>query len=270
MHRRICQTLLVTLILISFSASAYSSSDWKLTLRVSGGETYGYCIAGVKDDADDGMDNAWDIPALSDSDDDICTYFPHPEWGHVFDTFSQDIKSPDFPKEWVFEVVSNISGELTIQWPDLKDIVPDKKAVLVDIDGDGHEIDMHASSSFVFMNDGYARRFLLKVSQKVSATEPPEGLKGKPGQREAVLLHWKRGYEPDLSGYNVYRSNVTGSGYQKINYLLITEHRYIDEQAEKGRTYYYVVTAVNTSGGESGYSNEVKVAPKITGKRIYK
>ncbi|MBW2644908.1 MAG: fibronectin type III domain-containing protein [Deltaproteobacteria bacterium] len=268
MFTRICQLLLVILISSSFSASAYSGTDWKITLRVSGGGTYDYCIAGVKDGAADGQDNAWDIPAPPGTLNDIYiyTYFPHPEWGHVFDTFRQDIKAPDFPKEWVFEVVSNISGELTVQWPDLKEIIPDKDAVLVDIDGEGGEIDMHASSSFVFMNNGYPRKFLVTISQIISASaepisslEPPKGLKGQLVQRKAVLLHWKRNHEPDLAGYNVYRSDVTGSGYLKINDSLLTKHRYIDEQAEEGRTYYYVVTAVNTSEGESGDSNEVEI-----------
>ncbi len=261
MSIKICQALLVALISISFSASAYCS-DWELTLRVSGGETYGYCIAGVKDGATDGRDNAWDIPASPDSLSDIYiyAYFPHPEWGHVFDTFSQDIKAPDFPKEWAFEVVSNVVGELTVQWPGLKEIIPDKKAVLVDIDGNV-EIDMHASSSFVFVNDGYAKRFLVKVSPAVPAPAPPEALKGVVIQRNVVFLHWQKNREPDLAGYNVYRSVVTGSGYQKISYSLIEEYRDRDGQVAEGLTYYYVVTAVNTSGGESGYSNEVKVTP---------
>jgi len=76
---------------------------------------------------------------------------------------------------------------------------------------------------------------------------------------EAVLLDWKRNHEPDLAGYNVYRSDIMGNDYQKRNYSLITEHRYVDEQAEEGRTYYYVVTAVNASGEESKYSNEIEV-----------
>jgi fibronectin type 3 domain-containing protein len=73
------------------------------------------------------------------------------------------------------------------------------------------------------------------------------------------LLYWKRSRELNLAGYNVYRSNISGSGYQRINYSLISRCSYTDKQKEKGKTYYYVVTAVNTSGGESGYSNEVEV-----------
>ncbi len=256
-----------------FSNSACAASDWKITLKVSGGGTYDYCVAGVKDRATDRHDNAWDIPAplgnpyvygKADDPPYIYTYFPHTEteWDSVFDRFRQDIRSHDLPKEWTFEVVSNISGKLTIEWPDLKNAIPDKEAVLVDIDGGGAEIDMHTSSSFVFVNSGSPRSFLVRISEVIPAPEPPQNLNGKLSQ-VGVILSWKRNSEPDLAGYNVYRSTISGSGYQKINYSLITGTKYIDKQIVKGKTYYYVVTAVNASGGESGYSNEVKV---VTGK----
>jgi len=257
---RIYKLLLIIVILSIFSISAYAGSDWKITLKVTGGGIYDYCIAGVKDGATDGRDNAWDIPSPPGSPYDtyIYIYFPHPEWSSVFDRFRQDIKTPDLPKEWIFEVSSNISGELTIQWPDLKNAIPDKDAILVDMDGGGGEIDMHTSSSFVFVNSGTQRSFLVRISQVISAPNPPKGLKAKTSKNK-VLLYWERNSEPDLAGYNVYRSTTAGSGYQRINYSLISKPKYTDKQSVKGETYYYVVTAVNISGGESGYSNEVEL-----------
>jgi hypothetical protein len=243
-----------------------------MTLKVTGGGIYDYCIAGVKIGATDGLDNAWDIPAPPASPDDnyIYTYFPHPEWGAVFDKYRRDIKASDLPKEWVFEVSSNISGDLTIEWPDLNNAIPDKQAVLVDVDGGGSETDMQTSSSFAFINNQNPRRFLVRISEPIiiPVPQPPENLQGtviqietKRGLKAAVLLYWKRNMELDLAGYNVYRSASSGSGYQKINNSLILapKHRYTDKKVEKGKTYYYVVTAVNNSGQESGYSNEVKV-----------
>ncbi len=261
--------LVIILISIIFPASAYSSSDWNITLKVSGGGTYDYCIAGVKDGATDGLDNAWDIPATSPeklSGTYIYAYFPHTEWGHVFNKFRQDIKKSNLPKEWIFEVSSNIPGELTIQWPDLKNTIPDKDAVLVvkNTDGSKAEINMKTLSSFVFVNNvGYTRQFLIRIPQETPPVtpepNPPEGLTGTWDRKKAaVLLYWNGNLELDLAGYNVYRSTISGSSYQKIN-SLISEPEYIDKQIVKGETYYYVVTAVNTSGRESGYSNEVKV-----------
>jgi hypothetical protein len=213
-------SLCIVVLILCVSSPAYSSSDWKITLKVSGKGTYDYCIAGVKDGASDGRDNAWDVPSPPGSPNAayISTYFPHTEWGGVFDRFRRDIKSPDLPKEWTFEVVSNISGELTISWPDLKNAIPDKDAVLVEINEAGDEINMrinmHTSTSFVFLNDGFPRKFKVMISQGISVPEPPvpeppvpeppEGLEGKL-KGKTVLLYWKSNNEPDLAGYNVYR-----------------------------------------------------------------
>ncbi|MEW6067756.1 MAG: fibronectin type III domain-containing protein [Nitrospirota bacterium] len=256
--------LVIMLISIISLAPAYAGSDWNITLKVSGGGIYDYCIAGVKADATDGFDNLWDIPSPPASLNTayINTYFPHPEWNHVFDRFRQDIKSPDLPKEWTFEVASNISGYLTIQWSDLRNIIPDKEAVLGDVDGGGGEIDMHTTSSFIFLNNNYPRKFMVKISQSIERPSPPQDLKAEVIKRNSVLLHWKKNHELDLAGYNVYRSAVPGGAYQRINDFLISEHKFADEQTNKGKTYYYVVTAVNESGGESRYSNEIEVTVK--------
>jgi hypothetical protein len=278
---------LLVIILISiifpasaYSSSGYSSSDWKITLKVSGGGTYDYCIAGVKNGANDGRDNAWDIPARMSLNKTtyIYAYFPHERteegWENsVFDKFRQDIKAPDLPKEWVFGVScsNNISGEMTITWPDLKNAIPDKKAELVEINEAEEEInmriDMHTASSFVFVNDGFPRRFKVMISQETPSVtppvtpepNPPEGLTGTWDRKKAaVLLYWNGNLEPDLAGYNVYRSITPESGYDKIS-SLVSVPKYVDTQIVKGNTYYYVVKAVNTAGGESGYYNEVKV-----------
>ena len=261
---KIYKFLLIILTLIIFPTSAYGSSDWRITLKVSGGGIYDYCIAGAKDGATDVLDNAWDIPAPPGSPYNtyIYAYFPHAEWGGVFDKFRQDIKVPDLPKEWTFEVSSNISGELTISWPDIKNAIPDKQAILVDMDGSGSKVNMFITSSFAFVNSGALRKFLVRISEGKPVPKPPESLVGKVDRRgKEVLLYWKRNRELNLAGYNVYRSNIPGGGYQKINNSLISspKHRYTDKKVIKGETYYYVVTAVSTTGGESGYSNQVEV-----------
>ena len=58
-----------------------------------------------------------------------------------------------------------------------------------------------------------------------------------------------------VSGYNVYRSTVSGSSYTKINSSLVTALNYTDSTVQNGTIYYYVTTAVDSSGNESGYSN---------------
>jgi fibronectin type 3 domain-containing protein len=60
-------------------------------------------------------------------------------------------------------------------------------------------------------------------------------------------------------GYNVYRSTIQGSGYSQINTVLNATTTYSDSQVSAGATYFYVATAVDGSGTESTYSNEVRV-----------
>jgi fibronectin type 3 domain-containing protein len=59
-----------------------------------------------------------------------------------------------------------------------------------------------------------------------------------------------------VSGYNVYRSTTSGTGYAKINGSLVANVSYTDSGVQGGTTYYYVTTAVDGSGNESSYSNE--------------
>jgi fibronectin type 3 domain-containing protein len=74
-----------------------------------------------------------------------------------------------------------------------------------------------------------------------------------------ATLNWLPTTEADIAGYNVYRSLTSGTDYERLNRSLITKLFYRDTGLKKGETYYYVITAVNTSGGESGDSNEVEV-----------
>src|SRR4029077_12513325 len=59
-----------------------------------------------------------------------------------------------------------------------------------------------------------------------------------------------------VSGYNVYRSITSGSGYAKLNGSLVSAVLYTDSSVVNGTTYYYVTTAVDSTGAESVNSNE--------------
>jgi hypothetical protein len=60
-----------------------------------------------------------------------------------------------------------------------------------------------------------------------------------------------------VSGYNVYRGTVSGGPYTKVNGSLIALLTYIDTTVVSGQTYFFVTTAVDGSGNESVFSNEV-------------
>lgn len=94
-------------------------------------------------------------------------------------------------------------------------------------------------------------------------TQPPAaptGLTAAAGDK-TVQLAWNPNTEPDLAGYNVYRSTVSGSEYVKLNGILLTSPAYTDTSVSNGTTYYYVVTAVDTSTNESVSSVQVSATP---------
>ena len=80
-----------------------------------------------------------------------------------------------------------------------------------------------------------------------------------PVRGQGVQLEWDQNTESDLSGYHIYRSTTSGSGYQRLTGSPVPGALYTDSAAEAGLTYFYVVTAVNDSGLESSFSNQLRV-----------
>ncbi len=75
-------------------------------------------------------------------------------------------------------------------------------------------------------------------------------------QAATVNLAWDASTSSGIVSYNVYRSTTSGSGYVKIGSS--TTLSYSDATVPNtGQRFYYVVTALNVGGAESGYSNEV-------------
>jgi len=74
--------------------------------------------------------------------------------------------------------------------------------------------------------------------------------------QHSVALTWNASTST-VSGYNVYRSTVSGGPYTKLNSSLVATLNYTDSTVLSGTTYYYVTTAVDSVGNESAYSNEV-------------
>lgn len=81
---------------------------------------------------------------------------------------------------------------------------------------------------------------------------------GVPPESYIVSLNWQPS-SSQVVGYNVYRGNAADGPYLKINSTLDPDTAYTDNGVPGGQTYYYVTTAVNSSGQESGYSNRAKV-----------
>jgi Abnormal spindle-like microcephaly-assoc'd, ASPM-SPD-2-Hydin/Protein of unknown function (DUF1573) len=80
------------------------------------------------------------------------------------------------------------------------------------------------------------------------------------GAQHSVALSWNASTSSGLSGYYVYRSATSGTGYGRLNSGLpvsATTTQFADASVQAGQTYYYVVTAVNSSNVESADSNQM-------------
>ena len=76
----------------------------------------------------------------------------------------------------------------------------------------------------------------------------------------SVDVAWDPSSSPTLQGYNVYRSGISGGPYTKVSPTLSpTTLLFTDVSPVSGQKYFYVVTAVDTSGAESSASVEVAV-----------
>jgi hypothetical protein len=82
----------------------------------------------------------------------------------------------------------------------------------------------------------------------------PAGLSATAGKRK-ITLNWTANTEPDLAGYNVYRSSSATGTFTKLNSSPVTTNTYTNSSLTSGSTWYYYVTAVDTSNNQSAASN---------------
>ena len=87
----------------------------------------------------------------------------------------------------------------------------------------------------------------------------PEDLAATP-YSDHVHLAWSANSEPDIAGYNVYRSEITGGPYTQLNDTLITGTDYDDYTIPAGVTRYFCVTAQIKAVTESRLSEEVEAS----------
>jgi len=107
-----------------------------------------------------------------------------------------------------------------------------------------------------------SRIYRYSVSPDALPPAAPTGFQAsRADQNSALLLEWNPIEADDLDGYNVYRSTtsfaVTGAA-TKVNTQPLSETQLTDGGLMEGTTYHYRVTAVDTSGTESGLSAEVQ------------
>ncbi|HEY7352542.1 MAG TPA: hypothetical protein VH596_07210 [Terriglobales bacterium] len=74
----------------------------------------------------------------------------------------------------------------------------------------------------------------------------------------SVKLNWNASKSSGVSGYQVYRSTVSGGYFGLL--ASAAGLSYTDQSVQGGTTYFYAIKAKNSAGALSAYSNQVQVA----------
>ncbi len=98
----------------------------------------------------------------------------------------------------------------------------------------------------------------VTVTSNAAGSPATISLSGTGDPAHSVVLNWTESNPTGLS-YYVYRSTTSGSGYVKLNASSAAPGMtYTDTTVLNRTTYYYVTTAVDSTGTESLYSNEAQ------------
>jgi fibronectin type 3 domain-containing protein len=83
----------------------------------------------------------------------------------------------------------------------------------------------------------------------------PDGLAAWNVDSQGVTLTWSANVsDPDLAGYLVYRSESRSGPFRPLRSDPVTSNSWTDAHTERGHTYYYRVSARDTSNNESALS----------------
>jgi len=113
------------------------------------------------------------------------------------------------------------------------------------------------SSSGLYTAPSAAGNYTVKATSSADSTKSASAtVTVSAPVQHTVTLSWTAS-SSSVSGYDVYRGTVSGGPYTQINTALEAATNYVDNTVESGTTYFYVVTAVNSSAIQSAYSNQV-------------
>ncbi len=113
-----------------------------------------------------------------------------------------------------------------------------------------------SSNTAVDDNNGSYYTFTTTITD-TTPPAAPTGLTATAVSHSRIDLDWNNNTEEDLSHYHVYRSTTSGFNCDNSTFLdEATVSDYPDTSVDDNTTYYYKVTAVDTSSNESDPSNE--------------
>ncbi|MBT3267282.1 fibronectin type III domain-containing protein [Candidatus Poribacteria bacterium] len=100
------------------------------------------------------------------------------------------------------------------------------------------------------------------------APSEPRGVSSISGDGHVVVT-WIANTEPDLEGYEVWRSRRPGDDFTRVATVGRRATDYLDTDVRNGNTYYYALLAFDESGNESPLSEEdVEDTPRPEGRNV--
>ena len=122
----------------------------------------------------------------------------------------------------------------------------------------------------VVVDSTMTARFVLDLSDEdgkvwsgrfdVAPPEQPTALDGR-AKATTIFLTWDPAEEPDLWGYNVYRTDDSLGAFQKVNSAVVERIAYYEDKGlAEEQPYYYRVTAVDSSGNEGPQSETLWIS----------
>ncbi|MBA7502948.1 hypothetical protein ES706_01553 [subsurface metagenome] len=121
-----------------------------------------------------------------------------------------------------------------------------------------YEVQSTDASSNTAVDDNNGSYYTFTTTE-ADTTPPaaPTGLTATAVSHSRIDLDWNNNTENDLDHYHVYRSTTSGFNCDNSTFLdETTASDYPDTSVDDNTTYYYKVTAVDTSSNESDPSNE--------------
>lgn len=112
----------------------------------------------------------------------------------------------------------------------------------------------NVAGNSAYSNTASATTFLPPPPPPPPVPAAPTNLKAQT-DRHTIKLTWTASSSPNITNIRVYRSTVSGGPYTLIATLPNTT-TFTNSGLTIGTTYHYVVSAVNSSGQVSGYSNQ--------------
>ena len=106
----------------------------------------------------------------------------------------------------------------------------------------------------------------FRMTVRLIGPDTPTGLAASVDDQQ-VELSWNANSEPDLAGYNLYRSTslpVSTSGSALNGATLLATTNYTDTGVTNNTTYYYVLTAVDSEGHASPATPAIAATPGVS------